>query len=215
MGRIRRPFERPEGKKEAKLIVIATEGRKTERIYFEKLAEVYESSNVHVKILEKLDDRSSPEDVLKQLDEFALEYHLDEEDELWMVIDRDFQSWTVQTIRTVAQKCHQKKGYYLGLSNPAFELWLILHYEDISAWELKAQEDLLANRKQSQNKTYSKKFLSKRLGGFNEAKYDPMLFVPHVSRAIQYAKHLDLHPRRRWPNYLATRLYRLAEKIIY
>lgn len=39
MGRIKRDFKRPENKRSAKLIVIATEGRKTERIYFEALAE--------------------------------------------------------------------------------------------------------------------------------------------------------------------------------
>ena len=37
--RIRKNFERPEGKKSARLVVIASEGRKTEQIYFEALKE--------------------------------------------------------------------------------------------------------------------------------------------------------------------------------
>ncbi len=36
--RIKRNFKRPEGNRDAKLIVIATEGRHTERIYFEGLS---------------------------------------------------------------------------------------------------------------------------------------------------------------------------------
>lgn len=161
-----------------------------------------------------MDNNSSPEVVLAQLDNFSAEYNLDEEDELWMVIDRDFQSWTIKMIREVAQKCHQKKGYFLGLSNPAFELWLLLHLVDVTTLSEQEKETLLANRKVSLDKTYSKKLLSDLLDGFNEANYDPMQFVLHVEEAIQRAKAIDRYPRRRWPDYLATRLYKLAFNII-
>ena len=116
MGRIKRNFKRPESKRSAKLIVIATEGRKTERIYFEALAESFDSTKVHVEVIEKLDDNSSPDVVLEQLNSFADEFNLDENDELWMVIDRDYQSWEIEMIKSVAQICHQKRGYYLAVS---------------------------------------------------------------------------------------------------
>lgn len=214
MGRIKRNFKRPESKRSAKLIVIATEGRKTERIYFEALAENFDSTKVHVEVIEKLDDNSSPDVVLEQLNSFADEFNLDENDELWMVIDRDYQSWEIEMIKSVAQICHQKRGYYLAVSNPAFELWLLLHLVDCSELTQQEKEDLFRNAKVTRNKTYSKKMLSDLLGGFNEAKYDADNFVPKVEEAIKNAIILDVNPRTRWPNYLATRVYKLVQNII-
>lgn len=92
MTRTKRNFRRLEGNRDAKLIVIATEGRKTEGIYFEGLSLFLCNPKVHVKVIEKLDDNSSPDEVLNQLKLFEDEYNLDEADELWMVIDRDYQS---------------------------------------------------------------------------------------------------------------------------
>ena len=214
MGRIKRNFKRPESKRSAKLIVIATEGRKTERIYFEALAESFDSTKVHVEVIEKLDDNSSPDVVLEQLNSFADEFNLDENDELWMVIDRDYQSWEIEMIKSVAQICHQKRGYYLAVSNPAFELWLLLHLIDCSELTQQEKEDLFRNAKVTRNKTYSKKMLSDLLGGFSEAKYDADNFVPKVEEAIKNAITLDVNPRTRWPNYLATRVYKLVQNII-
>lgn len=215
MGRIKRDFKRPENKRSAKLIVIATEGRKTERIYFEALVENFDSTKVHVEVIEKLDDNSSPDRALTQLNSFADEYNLDENDELWMVIDRDYQSWGIKMIKAVAQICHQKKGYYLAVSNPAFELWLLLHLIDCSQLTAQEKVDLFKNAKvKRRGKPYSKQMISDILGGFNEAKYDANKFVPNVEEAIKNAIKLDVNPRTRWPNYLGTRVYKLVQNII-
>jgi hypothetical protein len=214
MGRVRRDFKRPEHKRSAKLIVIATEGRKTERIYFEALAENIDSTKVHLEVIEKLDDNSSPQVVLEQLNSFAAEYNLDEEDELWMVIDRDYQSWGVEMIKSVAQICYQKKGYYLALSNPAFELWLLLHLVDCTELTQAEKDNLFENAKVSRSKTYSKKMLSDLLNGFNEAKYDPTPFILKVDEAIRNAIKLDVSPKTRWPNYLGTRVYKIAQSVL-
>lgn len=65
--------ERREAFRDARLIVIASEGKDTERIYFNALAEEYMSPRVHVHILERSDNEinnSSPEHVLKQLNDY-------------------------------------------------------------------------------------------------------------------------------------------------
>ena len=65
--------ERREAFRDARLIVIASEGKHTERIYFNALAEEYMSPRVHVHILERSDNEinnSSPEHVLKQLNDY-------------------------------------------------------------------------------------------------------------------------------------------------
>ncbi len=215
MARTKRNFTRQEGNRDAKLIVIATEGRHTEGIYFEGLSLFLSNPKVHVKVIEKLDDNSSPEEVLNQMNLFEDEYNLDEADELWMVIDRDYQSWKPKMIKQVAQICHQKKGYYLALSNPAFELWLLLHFIDCSNLSDTEKNKIFENKKikGKSSKTYTKKLLSDTINGFNEAKYDPCQFVQNYRVAIENAIKLDTQQRTRWPDYLATRVYKLVQSI--
>jgi hypothetical protein len=214
MARKKIPFVRDEHKKDARLVIIATEGRKTERIYFEALAQEYESTDVHVEIIKRESNNSSPEEVIKSLNEFAKKYELDENDELWMIIDRDYQAWPTQSISHVAQLCWQKKGYNLALSNPAFEIWLLLHIKDIAEYSEEEKKELWENRKETRDKTKLKKELSILLGGFNESKYDPQVFIKHVKTAIERAKKLDYNPSSRWQDYLGTRVYKLTRIII-
>lgn len=56
--------ERREAFRDARLIVIASEGKDTERIYFETLAKEYANPRVHVRILERNEqekNNSSPD----------------------------------------------------------------------------------------------------------------------------------------------------------
>ncbi|WP_422451131.1 MULTISPECIES: RloB domain-containing protein [unclassified Endozoicomonas] len=53
-------------------------------------------------------------------------------DELCLVIDRDQQAWEEKAISEIAKACDQKQ-YLLALSNPAFDLWLLLHHLDVYA----------------------------------------------------------------------------------
>lgn len=65
--------ERQEAFRDARLIVIASEGKDTERIYFKALAKEYTNPRVHVHILERSEaeqNNSSPEHVLKQLNDY-------------------------------------------------------------------------------------------------------------------------------------------------
>ena len=80
--------ERREAFRDARLIVIASEGKDTERIYFKALAEEYTNPRVHVHILERSENEqnnSSPEHVLKQLNDYKGQYALESDDELWLV----------------------------------------------------------------------------------------------------------------------------------
>lgn len=117
-----RPLVRSEGTlRDARLIVIATEGSVTEKIYFD----AYHSSKVQVKVVPSASGKSSPKHVLANLDAFKAAFELEDDDELWLVIDRD--RWTPQALSSVAKRC-VANGYSLGLSNPCFELWLALHF---------------------------------------------------------------------------------------
>lgn len=216
--RIRKNFERPEGKKSARLVVIASEGRKTEQIYFEALKEKMEASNVHVVVLSKDEENNSdpdPNSVYNRLCEFKDFYQIGDDDELWMVIDRD--RWHQRNLSYLAQKCHQNSNMNFCVSNPAFELWLMLHLIGVEDLPEQEKADIKINRKiRKGGDPFLKRKMRELLGAYNESKYDTerLLKEGNISVAIERAAALDVSPADRWPNTLGTRVYLLAKSIL-
>ena len=210
--RTRKPFSREEKTKSARLIVIAAEGRKTENIYFQRLKLEHEAQNVHVKILERGDNNSNPETVFQQISKYAKDYDIEEDDQLWVVVDRD--RWKNVELASVAKKCSQKSNFHFCLSNPCFEIWLLLHIEGLEEYSEEEKERLSTNIKCEGGRTFLKKRLSERLGGYNEAKYDAGILIRTISDAIERAKVLDNCPKDRWPQNIGTRAYLLVESIM-
>lgn len=53
----------------------------------------------------------------------------DNQDEYWLICDRDDGSFTPQQYDDVLAKCQQENIRFI-VSNPAFQLWLLLHFTD-------------------------------------------------------------------------------------
>lgn len=68
--RKRKDFVRLEGVRSARLVVIASEGRCTESIYFSAVKDRLRAPNVHVEILARDSNESSPESVHAQIADF-------------------------------------------------------------------------------------------------------------------------------------------------
>ena len=208
--------ERREAFRDARLIVIASEGKDTERIYFKALAKEYTNPRVHVHILERSEDEqnnSSPEHVLKQLNDYKSQYELEADDELWLVVDKD--RWTEAMLSRVATECSQDVAMHMALSNPCFELWLLLHLEDEASLTPEEQMRWMENRRKSRNADpYLKTRLRQKIGSYHESSYDVLTLIVHVEEAIERAKVLDKNPADRWPQTLGTRVYLLAESIM-
>jgi hypothetical protein len=179
--------------------VIATEGRKTEPEYFSLLqgkAEV------------KLDcirgrDGTSPQRVLQRLQDRLEEGDLDRNDEAWLVVDMD--DWTDEQLRTLHRWAIEPptgKGPVRGfaLSNPKFEYWLLLHFEDGSG-------------------VTSARICSERLRG-HLANYDkgidPAKFtLERICEAVARGRKRDTPPCQDWPRTIGnTTVYRLVGRII-
>ena len=80
MGRQKRSFTRKSGFRDSKLIVIATEGVKTEKKYFSDISTHFKNSRIHVEVLIRDDDSlSSPEHILEELNKFYSEYGLSDD----------------------------------------------------------------------------------------------------------------------------------------
>lgn len=208
-----KPRRRSSGNRDASLIVIATEGEKTERQYFRDLIspEYYQNARVHVHVIKRESSKSAPKHVIKSLDRFSREYRLGGDDELWMVIDTD--NWPEAQLSAVAAKCHQK-GYKLSVSNPCFELWLLLHVKDIDEYGASKRRELERNHKVSEDRTALERELVHILGSYNKSRPDTDAFLPYVGKAIERAEKLDEDSGQRWPQSLGTRVYLLVERIL-
>lgn len=208
--------ERREAFRDARLIVIASEGKDTERIYFKALAKEYSNPRVHVHILERSVDEqnnSSPEHVLKQLNDYKSQYELEADDELWLVVDKD--RWTEAMLSRVATECSKGIAMHMALSNPCFELWLLLHIEDVALLTPEEQKQWMENRKKSKNADpYLKARLRQKMGSYHESSYDAQTLMAHVGNAIERARTLDKNPNDRWPQTLGTRVYLLAKSVM-
>lgn len=208
--------ERREAFRDARLIVIASEGKDTERIYFKALAKEYTNPRVHVHVLERSENEqnnSSPEHVLKQLNDYKSQYELEADDELWLVVDKD--RWTEAMLSRVATECSQEVAMHMALSNPCFELWLLLHMEDAVSLPLEEQKQWMENRRKSKNADpYLKVRLRQKMGSYHESSYDALTLIAHIENAIERARALDKKPTDRWPQTLGTRVYLLAESVM-
>lgn len=208
--------ERREAFRDARLIVIASEGKDTERIYFKALAKEYTNLRVHVHILERSENEqnnSSPEHVLQQLNDYKSKYDLEADDELWLVVDKD--RWTEAMLSHVATECSQEVAMHMALSNPCFELWLLLHMEDAASLSPEEQEQWMKNRRKSKNADpYLKVRLRQKMGSYHESSYDALTLIAHIEDAIERARALDKNPTDRWPQTLGTRVYLLAKSVI-
>lgn len=163
--RVRKKLERKTGFRDGRMIIIATEGSVTEVEYFSQMQEhaVLSPLRFQIKVIAPIENKSAPNQIIKSLANFKKEYQIKADDELWMVIDRD--RWTVQMLSDIQSQCRQK-GIGLCISNPCFELWLILHYEELTPLSSEIQALLLTNQK-THGQTYAKRYISDLMGNEN------------------------------------------------
>ena len=122
----RRRFQRAVGKRRyRKLVVIAMEGSKTEPQYFSLFDD--RGSTIKPLCLKACHD-SAPFYVLKRMKSYLKDTGLKSTDEAWLVVDRD--KWTEEQLDQLYQWSEQQDNYGFALSNPKFEYWLLLHFED-------------------------------------------------------------------------------------
>ena len=191
-SRKKRPLDRSVPHlRDTRLIIIAAEGRETEKQYFAEFSD----KRVHVKVLSTGEDNhSAPQHVIERLTSFREEFQIGEGDELWLMVDVD--RWQLAEI---AREAIQRE-YQLAISNPCFEVWLLCHFQDPPSDVSGCQpiEDALRIA----------------LGGsYNKANLILSQFVDVLDLAIQRAESLDTSPNDRWPQKVGTHVYRVVRSI--
>jgi hypothetical protein len=122
----RRSLRRPIGRRRyRKLFVVSPEGTKTEPQYFELLNSQF--AVVRILCIGHRGGRS-PDKVLKAMDNYLRGIGLRKSDEAWLVIDRD--RWRSDAIDRLQSWACSHRNTHLAVSNPCFEYWLLLHFDD-------------------------------------------------------------------------------------
>jgi len=173
---------------------IFPEGAKTEKEYF--MATRPKSNKVKVRCF-CTGHKSSPRNILRRVERALRKLKPDSAIEIWIVIDRD--SWDPADLDLLVSWARKNPSrLFLALSNPNFEYWLLLHFED--AGRLNAKECVRRVRK----------YFPGSGKGVDARRLTP----ERVSQAIERAERRDNPPCEGWPRDLGTTtVYRLAARI--
>lgn len=201
-----------------KLFILSFEGETTEPCYFEDFRTspyFNDSGLIEVIPLKKADNTGTdPISVKKLLKKAKNEFSFKKTDEFWLIIDRDHWETTHKhSFDSLVIDCKAEKNFYLAMSNPCFEIWLILHLKDISEFTEDEQLAILENKKVSIRKNHIDAVLGELQGKGYKKKADPKIFLPLTGIAIERAKALDMMEED-YPTKIGTHLYKLVEKLI-
>lgn len=174
---------------------LAFEGHETECQYFLSLRQVI-GNKVNLRIHQRKSSKSAPSDVLKCLLNGVLKNPLGKKDMAWLLVDID--NWPEQEIMKLHQWSVQSHKHGFAASNPCFEFWLLLHFED--GRSVNSCKDCIRKLKQILQ-DYDKSI-------------DWSKYKDGIKRAVARAKELDTPAVEDWPKKVGTTVYRLIEKLI-
>ena len=132
MPRKTRPLDRPTKVRDASLMIIASEDQYAVSAYFA----AFRTTRTQIIHLSTEDGRSSPRAIIERLDKYKEDNAIVDGDQFWYCGDTDhwIEQNHIQNLVEVLKHCRDKE-YGVALSNPCFELWLLLHYGEVSATE--------------------------------------------------------------------------------
>lgn len=193
----RRCYNRKEPTRTYKpIFVISTEGN-TEREYFRMLKNY--NKNVTIKVL-----RNKASDPASVLGKIKSELKIlkrpgsesQSQDQAWVVIDKD--SWSDNQVKPLLDWSKTDRQHGFALSNPHFEYWLLLHFEDPPG--IGSPRDCLSK-------------LRKHLPKYDKHIDNQMFSIACIENAVTRAK-AQTPLTIDWPRTTGTTVYRLVERLI-
>lgn len=200
-----------------KLYILSYEGQKTEVTYFNdfRMSEFFNDTGIMeiIPLEREVNTGTDPLSVKRLLKKAKANYPFKKTDEFWLIVDRDH--WeTIHKIdfNQLVIDCNKENNFFLAMSNPCFEIWLIMHLKDISEYGEEEQKELLENAKFSKKKNHIDIVLGDLQGiGYNKNP-NPELFLPLTKTATEIAKKLD-NNNEPYPKKLGSHIYKLIEKL--
>ena len=107
-------------------------------------------------------------------------------DTLCLIVDRDQHSFKNEQYDHVVKYCNENQ-IKLFVSNPCFEFWLLLHFDDVTDI---SQVDLKENKKDKKHNghTFAERELKKRLPGYTKSSYNAYMLFHKIPVAIENEK---------------------------
>ncbi|WP_182019385.1 RloB family protein [Vibrio diabolicus] len=202
----------------SKKIIIAPEGVSTEVDYFSGIQQYFEGLKERVSkryeqliefvviergIIEQNEEdkdfaigSSSPRFVASYVRTYVSESGIDIEadDYVYVLVDKD--QWTNANLSEAQQIC-KSNNYCFIVSNPSFELWLYLHFVDVSSLGSDELERILSNKTEVGKVSYLKLKIKEQVSGFNFNNLNIDDFKDHIKIALKHADKLS-HPEEGW-----------------
>lgn len=131
-------------------------------------------------------------------------------DEVCIIIDRDKGSFKQSQYNEVVTIC-KENNYNLGISNPCFEFWLLLHLSNCKEYDI---EDIGINRKVSKSKRFLERKLADKLNGsYNKSNIKFEQFKDNINTAIENEKLYELDIKKLESN-VGTRVGLIIENMM-
>lgn len=106
-------------------------------------------------------------------------------DKICLIVDRDKESFLAipenNQYDYVLRTC-QEKGFGFYVSNPCFEFWLLLHFDEVFELDL---DKLLENPQITAKRRYAEHELRKLLPGYSKSNYNAEALMERVEMAIK------------------------------
>lgn len=221
----------------SKIIFLSCEGSVTEEEYIEVLSQIYDGVKGRVQLISVAEDevhtlpkkrtreqnqvlgKSKPWQLVERINKFKekkdakYEFSKYPEDEFWIVSDVDDNLDNhKEEFENAIQEC-EEKGYKYAISNPFFEIWLLLHHDEAS------EEDKKYAVTETHPYEATKHFRMRLTDKGAPLKEQKHLKLEHYSDekvrlAVQRAKELVEGKDEKIPSGYGTYVYKIIEEIL-
>lgn len=218
MGRKKRSYKRGLAFRDAKYILIVGEG-KTECQYFSAFKETLPAEarrRIKLRVSEYIDDgHTQPNQLFGRALAFAQKFTDFKKgyDQLWLLLDKDKND--DGKLLTVYKDCEITQ-FNMALSNPCFELWLLIHIVDIQEIPKNVYPFYKGKNNRSKAPKNCEIALRDALGGaYNKANLRIENFLSTTTKAIDRAKALEKladNIGQKWPITIGSQVYKIVEQ---
>lgn len=221
----------------SKIIFLSCEGSVTEEEYIEILSQIYDGVKNRVQLISVAEDeihtrprkrtreqnqvlgKSKPWQLVERIDKFKSEkesiYEFSKypEDEFWIVsdVDDNLDNHKIE-FQNAINECDEK-GYKYAISNPFFEIWLLLHHDEVTEEDKKYA---VTEEHMYEATDHFRIRLAEQGAALKEQKH---LQLEHysdekVKMAVQRAKDLVNGKDEKIPSEYGTYVYKIVEEIL-
>lgn len=155
--------------------------------YANDLIDLYEIDNIIIDIYKDDTFKNITSDIINYLEfqRITLDYN-PKIDVINLIVDRDKGNFKSHQYDNLVKKC-KENNISLYISNPCFEAWLLMHFEEFDNLDFdKLLENKRVNSKRKSRK-YSDKMLSEIIG-YNKSNLNFDIFVDRIDESIKREK---------------------------